>query len=746
MRNAQKPDHVTLNSLIRRIREGVYVIPDFQRDFEWEPWDISNLMRSIFLDYYIGSLLLWKGRPANFDALSCQPIFGFEGSSDERKYIVLDGQQRLTAIHYAFFAPDEPLPRRKGRAYYFVRVDRLMDGSHDEAFFYEWATKRVQKIMDDPEAQFQEHLFPLSVIGATDDWALFNWAQSYAQYWEKRAQETGDDKDRARVDDAKEFGALLRAVTGEYQVSYIELAEELAVDKVCDIFTQINSRGVRLDVFDLINALIRPKGLQLKHMWHAAEPRLDFVSSRKLNVYVLQTMSILRQAYCSPKYLYFLLPGQTKPVRDPGGTRRTEVLIDSPQEFADLWDRAVDALESAIQTLRQPQEYGVVSSKYLPYVSILPAFAALLEAAAKVTPNKRLEAQRKVRHWYWASIFTNRYSGSVESTMARDYIDVTAWLDDDNATPAVIQELEQRFRNLDLKREVRQGTSVYNGIFNLLVIQGARDWVSGTIPTAEDLDDHHIVPVSWGRKNRLGNQINSVLNRTPLTAESNRNLLRDRLPNEYMRDLLDNNSQDQVRMVLESHFISQRALEILLRDPFTPDDFEEFLAERQRTLLDAIENLLVKERLDLNPTLRALDAKVEDVELRLRALIAKDLGNDPGRLPDHVQVKLDQRLASALRTNATLDASAFDSLDQRLEFSDLRELQDTLCSKACWSTFEPRFGKKEALNTKFGQLANLRNGIRHSRSVDEITRKEGEAALLWFDALLTKPDQPHANP
>ena len=43
-----------------------------------------------------------------------------------------------------------------------------------------------------------------------------------------------------------------------------------------------------------------------------------------MNVYILQVMSILRQGYCSPKYLYFLLPGQEKPVRDPDGTRRKE--------------------------------------------------------------------------------------------------------------------------------------------------------------------------------------------------------------------------------------------------------------------------------------------------------------------------------------------------------------------------------------------------------------------------------------
>ena len=81
-----------------------------------------------------------------------------------------------------------------------------------------------------------------------------------------------------------------------------------------------------------------------------------------MNVYILQVMSILRQGYCSPKYLYFLLPGQEKPVRDPDGTRRKEILIPDTTDFRDRWDSAVDALESAIKVLRHPQEYGAVSS------------------------------------------------------------------------------------------------------------------------------------------------------------------------------------------------------------------------------------------------------------------------------------------------------------------------------------------------------------------------------------------------
>ena len=73
------------------------------------PWDISELMRSIFLDYFIGSLLLWKGKKENFESLACEPIYGFQGHGVP-EHVVLDGQQRLTAMYYAFMAPNVPAP------------------------------------------------------------------------------------------------------------------------------------------------------------------------------------------------------------------------------------------------------------------------------------------------------------------------------------------------------------------------------------------------------------------------------------------------------------------------------------------------------------------------------------------------------------------------------------------------------------------------------------------------------------
>lgn len=753
MKDAQKPDHISLNTLIGYLKEGRFVIPDFQREFEWRPWDINYLMRSIFLDYYIGSLLLWKGKKENFNALSCEIIYGFENKAENHswnygngrpEYIVLDGQQRLTALYYAFIAPKVPLPNRSNRAVYFIQVDKFMAEQYDEAFQYDWIYGQGGNILDSRDHQYAEHIFPLSILGA-GRYDLPNWLQGYKAYWDGKAlaaTNLGDAESAscasAHAKDAESFGDYVMGIAEQYQIAHIELDKDLPVDKVCDIFTQINSRGIRLDVFDLINALLKPKGLQLKLMWREASPRLEFVETGKMNVYILQVMSILCQSYCSSKYLYYLLPGQEKQIRLPNGELDKEILIPDIEDFKKRWEEAVTALESAIDILRHPQEFGAISAQYLPYVSILPVFAALQTACNRLAANQRLNAQRKIRQWYWASVFINRYSGAVESTSARDFQDVRAWMEDDEAKPRLLEEFKERFRHLELSKELKKGSSIYNGIFNLLVLQGARDWMTGTVPQYGNLDDHHIVPASWGNKYLKNDAIHTILNRTPLTAETNRNVINDRLPNAYLPELIARNGEKQVQAILESHFVTPVALKILLRNPFAPEDFEAFIKERQRTILDAIESLLIKERLDLPVPLRDLDKDIEEAELALRGLIVDSLNDDPAQLPPHIAQKISQSIERAVKKNVHLNADKFRDLSAQLEFADLRELQEIIASKATWPRFEARFLNKETLNTKFGQLADLRNAIRHSRSVDEITRKEGEAAVLWFQQVLKK--------
>ncbi len=133
--------------------------------------------------------------------------------------------------------------------------------------------------------------------------------------------------------------------------------------------------------------------------------------------------------------------------------------------------------------------------------------------------------------------------------------------------------------------------------------------------------------------------------------------------------------------------------------------------------------------------IKALDPRIENIELQLRLLITKAIDGDPDQIPPHVNQKINERLGSEVNKNPVFDIRRYQRLPERLAFCDLRELQDTILSKVLWPKFESRFLNKETLGNRFNQLAGLRNAIRHSRPVDLITQKEGEIGIIWFEGL-----------
>ena len=116
----------------------------------------------------------------------------------------------------------------------------------------------------------------------------------------------------------------------------------------------------------------------------------------------------------------------------------------------------------------------------------------------------------------------------------KDFMDLKVWFEDDTKVLEVVEEFQQNYSEYDLHREVRNGSARYKAIFNLFILNEARDWETFELTDPDNLDDHHIVPKSWGKKNNIGNRINTILNRTPLSSNTNRNILSDRLPNVYI--------------------------------------------------------------------------------------------------------------------------------------------------------------------------------------------------------------------
>ncbi|MFN3849401.1 MAG: DUF262 domain-containing protein [Spirosomataceae bacterium] len=600
MKNVEKADRIHLGSLIEELKKGRYVIPDFQRDFEWEPWDVLDLVKSIFRDYYVGTLLLWKGRKENFNMLSCKPIHGFSGKEDPQ-HILLDGQQRLTAIHYAFFQPNCAFPRRAKPVAYFLNINLLLDEEYEKAIWYDSLTRKNVNLLADKKLQFENHIFPLGLM-KEGSWGTSDWIKEYRDYWQQRKENyTIEDIafDTAKFDtfisNAKEFKELIESLFNQYYISYIELDSEIDISKVCDIFTQINSKGVSLDIFDLLNAILRPKEVFLKEMWKRVENELRFTDPKKMKIYILQVMSILEQVYCSSKYLYYLVPESQKLIKKEDGSKELTTLIQSKDEFIEKWDKSVEAIKKAIQVLRNPRDLGAIQPSFIPYPSIIPAFASIKELTNSPEYTDKLNIQRKIKKWYWASIFNNRYSSSVESNAAKDFQDLKKWFADNNAVPEVVSEFEENYHRIDLINSNYKGSAIYNAIFNLFVISEAKDWHTFELPEYENLDDHHIVPISKFR-DVVGEQINSVLNRTLLAPTTNRHIIRDRLPNVYLKEMLENNSGDKekVYQTLKSHSLSEKAVEILLRVPFTKTDFSEFILERQKNIIDTIREKIIE--------------------------------------------------------------------------------------------------------------------------------------------------------
>jgi hypothetical protein len=752
MKHIEKAESKHLDKILSDIRDGKYVIPDFQREFEWNPWDVNGLITSIFMDYYIGTLLLWKASDENVRVLSCEGIKGYKGNL-KPEHIVLDGQQRLTAMYFAFFNPDEPYPKRKSRCFFFMDIEALVEENFEDAFYYQWETKYYKDFLESTEKQFEQNTFPLEVIGR-GIWNITDWLKDYKNYWlnQQKIQSeidvnTLDDKSKNAYDSrnvkieksillAPQLENILRELLSDYNISYIELDREISVAKVCDIFTNINSKGVPLNIFDLLNAILRPYDIYLKDMWRNVSDDLDYTDQDKMKIYVFQVMSILEQTYCSSKYLYYLVPETIKTIKE-GSSKKQVVLINNKEEFELKWNSSVEFLKKSIKTLKNPRDFGAINSTFVPYPSIIPAFTAIRAHVEKSSYKNILDVNAKIKKWYWSSIFTLNYSSSVESTSAKDFGDLKKWFDDDAEEPDNYIKFIQELDNQDFKRETQKGTAKYNAIFNLLILNEARDWYTSDLPEYETLDDHHIVPHSWGKK-YVGNDINSILNKTPLSPATNRNVISDRMPHDYLLEMKKNNGESKFYKILESHLISRKACDILMRNPFQKEDYYEFISERENTIKSFIKSNIIEDNISLPPQLKEIDLQIENIELKLRDVIGNKILDEEFNqcVPPHIIDKVNKRIQNTLKKNPVLSFDDFKTSRKKLDYFDLQEYCDVIMSKSNWEMFETQFKNKQPLLEKFSKLGELRNSIRHSRDVDEVTLLEGKAAIIWFEKLI----------
>lgn len=719
----------SVEDLVRKIERGELRLPEMQRQYVWRASRVRDLFDSLYRDYPSGTILLWE----TDEAVPTRDFaVGQEPSAFRSRQLLLDGQQRLTSL--SALIRGEPVTVR-GRQ---RPIDLLFNLDHpkelsvvtevDEAGDDESASEDLageeeqpdEQDADSSEDELQRRFDRMTFVVATKKLAR-------QSNWIRVSQVFKTDEDAPflaqagveRISDprytmySQRLARLRRIRLYMYRMDVLE--PTLSYEEVTEIFVRVNSLGAKLRSSDLALAQITAK-------WRGS-------------LELFQKF----QEECSHAGFDFDLGIHLKAMVAFGtGQSRFATVGGLPLErLQSAWDESCRGIEFAMNFLKNNS--GVESPAVLssPFIVITIAYFGHKHGYAIDGPTSE-----QLRRWVLLANAKGRYSrGSSETLLDQDLTTVR----ESGEVSGLLDRLRNQVGRLDIVPGELAGRNQRSALFKTMFLAfraaGAKDWNSNLLialdhaGTQHQLQFHHIFPKAFLRRiGRSPREADDIANLAFIAGRTNRKIL-DKPPAEYLKPLMSEGS--------ESSFAAQ----CIPTDDALLDatSYDRFLSARRDLIAERLNLFLETSGLDLgrdrvNPRLRDLDEQISAVELQLRRVIDDALEGDRSHLPGHVLQKIAERLAAKQRSNPGLPTAATQLLES-LEYCDFRELQDVIISRTQWERFAPRFASKENLAVRFAQLAELRNSIRHGRSVDDVTRKDGEVALLWFRGVLgTKPD------
>jgi len=200
-----------IESVLSKVKEGEIAIPEIQRPFVWDATQVRDLLDSLYQGYPVGYLIAWRNPDVKLK----------DGSTASGKMILIDGQQRITALTAAVLG--QAVVNKEYRKVHvsiaFHPIDERFEVSNPAI------AKDVAWIPD----------VAALVSGAVD---LFDAVEKYL--FENPQAEKAKVKDSLRnlTDIAKK------------QIGLIELSHDLDIETVTEIFIRINSKGTVLSQAD----------------------------------------------------------------------------------------------------------------------------------------------------------------------------------------------------------------------------------------------------------------------------------------------------------------------------------------------------------------------------------------------------------------------------------------------------------------------------------------------------------------
>lgn len=562
-----------LKDLLGEVNSGAMALPDFQRDFVWEPSATQELIVSIANNYPAGSLLRVR------DAQRAFAPREFEGApkiaSKQHTFLVLDGQQRMTSLYQAFFGV--------GDHRYYLNLGKLIDGADfDESIFYVRAWTKWVKAMESVEFQHKEMTLPLSALRAGAGGYL-QWVTSLTHKLTNELLKQAQSKElegealSQHLVRNQEFQAKLTAIhdrwimaIDDYRFPVVTLSDTTQADALCTIFETLNRTGVKLSVFELLTARFWPKDINLRALWDAAIERHPIIAEFEVDP-------------------YYLLQAVALASRKAPSCKRSDVLNLAAADIVDWWDRVVSGLASGLQILRD--DCKVMLPKWLPYQTMLAPLAAILARKSGLKSPEVGAHREKLKQWFWCAVFGQAYESSPNSQAAKDVTELDLWLEGASSPESVSAV---RFDPLSLRDVTPRQRALYRGTICAVLGSGtgARDFhtqaiITGQLITQEGIDDHHVFPNDYLLKQKgvlLSRTRDCVLNRTLIDRSTNQ-IISNRPPSAYLADIM-NTLGFPIDAVLTSH-----CLPIGDSSPLASDDFDAFLDWRQQRIWEEIRKL-----------------------------------------------------------------------------------------------------------------------------------------------------------
>lgn len=578
---APKSLDTELSELMRDITTGKAQLPEFQRSWTWDDGRIRGILASLSQGYPMGAImrLEYGNEEVKF---KYRPIEGVKNVTEKPDYLVLDGQQRLTSM-YRTTCSKEPVETKtdKGKdikRFYYLDIKKCLDDNEDryDAILPVPEDRRIKTDFDRKivldlstrELEYEHEMFPVNII--FDSSAREDWADGYKEY---------HNYGKVFMERYKAFRTnVIETITG-YKLPVITLGKETPREAVCKVFENVNTGGVALTVFELVTATFATYEFDLRADWEACKEIIWGIHD-SLNTDIMRGVD--ETAFLTTITLYTSYFADTMTT-----CKKKDVLA---LDFESYKANKPAVLEGYMLARKFLFSQYVFRMRDLPYTTQLIPLAAICAVIGKSSFNLP-RTQKILARWFWCGIMGEMYGGANETRYANDIEDVVAKIQGKESLNRTVNAAY--FSASRLISLQTRNSAAYKGIMALVYRESCRDFMKGTTMDIvksmdESPDIHHIFPESYCTKQGYPkSKWNSIINKTPLLPESNRQIGGD-APSKYSQKIMKaaQIDEDQLRLRVESHLVNY--------DAFIHDDFDTYFIDRAKSILKVIEAAMEK--------------------------------------------------------------------------------------------------------------------------------------------------------